>query len=232
MLTVDAITHIMIGALMAILLVFAIQPLRRKFSSYGLIIVALIIGLIYENLILGVGGLIGYGETLKMLNTPRFISHALFTPMLIIYAFGMARMAGLKWAQSRAWHLVFCVIATGLIAFGAFQDILNLKLVPYEVGAQVPGYRNDFALLKGPPIPAVSAILFVILVGGLLLWRVRWAWLVAGGVIMLVGAMLMLRFPLGGNLGELALGLAIVTTYRAAERGALRAPKTAQTAPA
>lgn len=232
MLTVDAITHIMIGALMVILLVFAIQQLRRKFSSYGLIIVALIIGLIYENLILGVGGLIGYGETLKMLNTPRFISHAVFTPMLIIYAIGMARMASLPWAQSRAWHIAFCVIATGLIAFGAFQDILNLKLVPYEAGAKVPGYRNDFALLKGPPIPAVSAILVVIVVGVLLLWRRRWGWLLAGGALMLVGAMLMLRFPLGGNLGELALGLAIVATYLAAERGALRAPQTAQTAPA
>ena len=71
MLTVDAITHIMIGALMVILLVFAIQPLRRKFSSYGLIIVALFGGLIYENLVLGLGGMIGYGETLKALNTPR-----------------------------------------------------------------------------------------------------------------------------------------------------------------
>ncbi len=104
--------------------------------------------------------------------------------------------------------------------------------MPYETGSQVFGYRNDFALLKGPPIPAVSAILVVIVVGGLLLWRRRWGWLLAGGALMLVGAMLMLRFPLGGNLGELALGLAIVATYLAAERGALRARQTAQTAPA
>lgn len=217
---------------MAILLIVTVQQLRRKFNAYGLIIAALFTGLIYENLILGLGGMIGYGETLKALNTPRFITHALFTPMLIIYAIGMARMAGLAWAQSRAWHTAFCVLATGLIAFGAFQDILNLKLVPYEAGTQVLGYRNDFALLKGPPIPAVSAILVVIVVGGLLLWRRRWGWLLAGGALMLIGAMLMLRFPLGGNLGELALGLAIVATYRAAERGALRAPQSAQTVPA
>ncbi|HQV26760.1 MAG TPA: hypothetical protein PLG23_02190 [Thermoflexales bacterium] len=232
MLTIESIIHLVISLLMAALLVAAIRQLRRKSNSYGLIIVALISGLIYENLILGLGGLIGYGDTLKMLNTPRFISHALFTPMLIIYAIGMARMAGLKWAQSRAWHIAFCVLATALIAFGAFQDILNLKLVPYETGSQVLGYRNEFALLKGPPIPAVSAILVIMVIGGLLLWRARWAWLLAGGVLMLIGAMLMLRFPLGGNLGELALGLAIVATFRAAERGALRASKTAQTAPA
>lgn len=232
MLTIESITHFVIGALMTVLLVITVQQLRRTFNSYGLIIVALVIGLIYENLILGLGGLIGYGDTLKALNTPRFVSHALFTPMLIIYAIGMARMAGLNWAQSRAWHIAFCVLATGLIAFGAYQDILNLRLVPYEAGAQVLGYRNDFALLKGPPIPAVSAILVVIVVGGLLLWRRRWAGLLAGGVVMLVGAMLMLRFPLGGNLGELALGLAIVATYFAAERGGLQAPQTAHSAPA
>jgi len=229
---IESILHFVISGLMAVLLISTIQQLRRKSNSYGLIIVALIVGLVYENLILGLGGMIGYGETLKTLNTPRFISHALFTPMLIVYAIGMARMAGLRWAQSRAWHIAFCVLATGLIAFGAFQDIVNLKLVPYEAGSQVLGYRNDFALLKGPPIPAVSAILVVMVVGGLLLWRRRWVWLLAGGVVMLVGAMLMLRFPLGGNLGELALGLAIVATYLAAERGALRAPRTSQTAPA
>lgn len=232
MLTLASITHLIISVLMAALLVITLQQVRRKSNSYGLIIVALVVGLIYENLILGLGGLIGYGDTLKTLNIPRFISHALFTPMLIIYAIGMARMAGLKWAQSRAWHIAFCVLATVLIAFGAFQDILNLRLVPYEAGSQVLGYRNEFGLLKGPPIPAVSAILVIIVIGGLLLWRARWAWLLAGGALMLVGAMLMLRFPLGGNLGELALGLAIVATYRAAERGALRSSKTAQTAPA
>jgi hypothetical protein len=232
MLTLESILHLVIGVLMAILLASAIQQLRRKSNPYGLIIVALVTGLIYENGILGLGGLIGYGETLKALNTPRFISHALFTPMLIIYAIGMGRMAGLAWAQSRASHIAFCMLATGLIAFGAFQDILNLRLVPYEAGSQVLGYRNDFALLKGPPIPAVSAVLVVIVVGGLLLWRRRWAGLLAGGVVMLVGAMLMLRFPLGGNLGELALGLAINATYLAAERGVLRAPQTAQSATA
>lgn len=232
MLTLESILHLVIGVLMAILLASAIQQLRRKSNPYGLIIVALVTGLIYENGILGLGGLIGYGDTLKALNTPRFITHALFTPMLIIYAIGMGRMAGLAWAQSRASHIAFCMLATGLIAFGAFQDILNLRLVPYEAGSQVLGYRNDFALLKGPPIPAVSAILVVIVVGGLLLWRRRWAGLLAGGVVMLVGAMLMLRFPLGGNLGELALGLAIIATYLAAERGVLRAPQTAQSATA
>lgn len=232
MLTLESILHLVIGVLMAILLASAIQQLRRKSNPYGLIIVALVTGLIYENGILGLGGLIGYGDTLKALNTPRFITHALFTPMLIIYAIGMGRMAGLAWAQSRASHIAFCMLATGLIAFGAFQDILNLRLVPYEAGSQVLGYRNDFALLKGPPIPAVSAVLVVIVVGGLLLWRRRWAGLLAGGVVMLVGAMLMLRFPLGGNLGELALGLAINATYLAAERGVLRAPQTAQSATA
>ena len=45
---------------------------------------------------------------------------ALFTPMLIIYAIGMARMAGLKWAQSRAVHIAFCALATVLIAFCVF----------------------------------------------------------------------------------------------------------------
>jgi phosphoglycerol transferase MdoB-like AlkP superfamily enzyme len=85
MLTLESITHLVISMLMAVLLVITLQQIRRKSNSYGLIIVALFAGLVYENLILGLGGLIGYGDTLKALNTPRFISHALFTPMLIIW---------------------------------------------------------------------------------------------------------------------------------------------------
>ncbi len=222
MLTVDAITHIMIGVLMVILLIVALRQLRRKFNSYGLIIIAITAGLVWDNFILGFGGMIGYGETLKTLNAPRFITHALLTPMLIIYAFGMARMIGLKWAQSRAWHIAFCVLATALIALGSVQDIFNLKLVPYEADAQVLGYRNDFVLFRGPPIPAVVAIIVVIVVGALMLWRARWGWLIAGGALMFVGAMAMLRFPVVGNIGELALGLTTITTYLAAEQGVIR----------
>lgn len=221
MLTVDAITHLMISLLMLILFVVGIRQLRRKFNSYGLVILAVVAGLIYDNVILGIGGLIGYGDALKALNAPRFITHALLTPTMIIYAFGMARMTGFGWAQSKIWHAVFCVLATALIGFGSAQDIVGLQLSPYEAGSALTGYRNEFVLIKGPPIPAVVAILVIIVVGALQLWKARWGWLLAGGVLMFIGAMAMLRVPVLGNVGELALALTTITTWVAAEQGAL-----------
>jgi hypothetical protein len=73
-----------------------------------------------------------------------------------------------------------------------------------------------------------------------MLWRARWGWLIAGGGLMFVGAMAMLRFPVVGNIGELALGLTTITTYLAAEQGVIRlkeksgapAPRAPRPAPA
>ena len=222
MFTAEAILHILIGLLMLALVVAGVRQVRRAFNSYGLIIVVVIAALVYDNLILGLGGAIGYGDTLRALNTPRFITHALLTPTMIIYAFGMARAAGLVWAQSRGLHIAFCLLATGLIALGAAQDIFNLQLTAYDAGAQVMGYKNAFVLIKGPPIPAILTVVVLMVVGAILLLRVRWPWLLAGAALMFVGALAMTRAPIAGNLGELALGFATMGTYLATARSHLK----------
>lgn len=221
MFTAEAILHILISFLMLALVVAGVRQIRRAFNAYGLIIVLVIAALVYDNLVLGLGGAIGYGDTLRALNTPRFFTHAALTPTMIIYAFGMARAAGLGWAQTKGWHIAFCVFATGLIALGAAQDIFNLQLTAYDAGAQVVGYKNAFVLIKGPPIPAILTVVVLIGVGAILLLRVRWPWLLAGAAVMFVGALAMTRAPIAGNLGELALGFATIGTYLAAARGDL-----------
>ncbi|NJN79853.1 MAG: hypothetical protein HC797_04930 [Anaerolineales bacterium] len=82
-------------------------------------------GLMYDNLMIAIGSFIGEGALLKNLNAGRFFIHALITPTMMIFGFGVLRKAGVKWAQGKMAHILICVFATLLIGLGVFQTSLN-----------------------------------------------------------------------------------------------------------
>jgi hypothetical protein len=170
-------------------------------------------GLFYDTLIIGIGKFIGEGDLLKTLNAGRFYVHALLTPTMMIFGFGVLRKAGVKWAQGRTAHIIVCVVTTLLIALGAYSDILRLDLQT-KIVADTLRYVNEGGL-KGPPIPAILAIIFLI-VAGISLWRnTGWKWLAIGAIIMFIaaGAGMGDMFYIG-NLGEVALGFANLYTAK------------------
>lgn len=186
---------------------------RSRHSSYGLLLLFVLIGLVYDTLIILTGRFIGEGELLKILNVGRFLVHALVTPVMMIFAFGVLRQAGIRWAQSRASHVVVCVLSALLIALGVYEDVLALDL-DLRVVADTVRYANEGGM-KGPPIPAMFTIFFLI-GAGLFLWRSTGWWLLAtGSFAMLIAAGLGMgdRFYVG-NLGEVVLGAANVLTAR------------------
>jgi len=170
-------------------------------------------GLFYDTLIIGIGRFIGEGSLLKTLNAGRFYVHALLTPTMIIFGFGVLRKAGVKWAQNKTTHIVICVFTTLLITLGAYSDILRLDLQTKTV-ADILRYVNEGGI-KGPPLPAILTIIFLI-VAGISLWRnTGWVWLAIGGIIMFIAA----GTGMGdlfyiGNIGEVILGFANVSTAR------------------
>lgn len=205
-------------------------------SSYGLIALAIAYTLSFDNFAIALGALLGEGELLRAINVPRFVIHALFTPMLIIFACGAARRAGVRWTQSKGAHALFCIVATVLIAYGAYVDIFNLRLEPARFH-DVLRYANEFFVLRGPPLPAMLTVLILIAVGAALWFRARWSWLFVGAVIMLVAAGAAgSRAITLSNLGELFLSGAVVATMiamdgripRAARARAVHAPAVAQ----
>lgn len=186
---------------------------RSKRSSYALLLLIVLAGLAYDTLIILIGRFIGAGDLLKTLNAGRYLVHGLATPAMIIFGFGILRNAGVKWAQSRTTHIVVCVATTLLIALGVYEDVLALDLQTKTV-MDTLRYTNEGGM-KGPPIPAMLTIVFLI-VAGISLWRkTGWWWLAAGAIFMFIaaGAGMGDMFYIG-NLGEVVLGLGNVLTAR------------------
>jgi len=186
---------------------------QSKRSSYALLLLIVLAGLAYDVLIIFLGRFIGEGDLLKTLNAGRYLVHGLATPAMIIFGFGVLRNAGVQWAQSRTTHIVVCVVTTLLIALGVYEDVLALDLQTKTV-MDTLRYTNEGGM-KGPPIPAMLTIVFLI-VAGISLWRkTSWWWLAAGSIFMFIaaGAGMGDMFYIG-NLGEVVLGIGNVLTAR------------------
>ena len=199
--------------------IYGVQKLRKFFNYYALLVLMVVFGLAYDNFALAAGGVIPAGDLLRALNVPRYWVHALFTPMMMIAAFGALRLSGSKFAQGKTWHIIICVLATALIALGSYTDIFNLTLEPVVSGG-LTRYVNTFEFLKGPPIPAVVTVL-VVLIFGILLWRnTRFPWLFVSALVMFgaAGAVGMLIVQ---NIGEIAFagGLVSAQIFAAQKKG-------------
>jgi hypothetical protein len=193
--------------------VFLVWQASKMKGSYALLLLLVLAGLFYDTLIIGIGKFIGEGDLLKTLNAGRFYVHALLTPTMMIFGFGVLRKAGVKWAQGRTAHIVVCVITTLLIVLGIYSDILKLDLQT-KIVSDTLRYVNEGGI-KGPPLPALLTIIFLLIAGNLL-WRdTGWKWLAIGAAVMFCAAGLgMGDLFYMGNVGEVILGFANVSTAK------------------
>lgn len=207
------ILYLVFTVLLVVFTVQAVQLYKGNRSSYTLILLAVLSGLAYDNLVIAVGSMLGEGGLLKSLNTGRFVIHALFTPAMSIFGFGVLRKAGVTWAQGKTAHVVVCVFTTLLIALGVFTDIFRLDLQP-RVLLDALRYVNEGGM-KGPPIPAILTIFFLI-GAGISLWRkTGFKWLALGALFMFIAAAMgMGDMVYISNLGEVVLGFVNVYTAK------------------
>lgn len=222
---VQSIIHLAVAAVLGVLAIAAWRSWARFGRSYTLIVILVAVGLTYDNAILGLGRWIGHGPALEALSLPRFVLHALSTPLLVIVGFGAARAAGIRWAQQRGPHVAACLVATALVAWGVVTDIVLLELEEQSDGGIV-SYGNA---LGAVPVPAIATI--VGLIGfGVVIWRTNgWVWTALGAAVMFVASGLGSISGLLTNVGELALIVSLVATERAAgEWSRLRSGRPAQ----
>ncbi|MEV6300557.1 hypothetical protein AB0M02_14215 [Actinoplanes sp. NPDC051861] len=170
------------------------------------LLVLVLLALVYDNVVIAIGGTLGEGQALRALSYPRYATHALLVPLLILIAVSLVRARGLRLP---AWP--FGVLTAALIALGLWADIVTLDLEPTRY-ADTLRYTN--AAANGPPIPAVVTILVLIGLGAVLLFRVRWPWLLAGSATMFAAAAAGAVAFWIGNIGELVLiGSVVLTAY-------------------
>lgn len=178
-----------------------------KRASHVALVAAVAVGLVYDNGIVAVGALIGPGELLRDLTLPRFLAHALVTPLLVIAAVGLARGADAAWAHSRWVHTLFWCVASALICYGVLVDVTGLDLVAVREG----GTLRYTAAEPAAPVPAIVTILVLLTVGAALIRR-GGVWMAAGAVTMFVLSSLPSAPLAVGNMGEVALLLGLAIT--------------------
>lgn len=71
-------------------------PLKYRVFSLLNVLLLVTFGLIYDNLVLAMGSMIGKGSFLEGLNKIRYWFHAFFTPLLIVFAWAAIREAGIR----------------------------------------------------------------------------------------------------------------------------------------
>lgn len=180
---------------------------RRAPSSVPLLLVTA--GLVYDNVMIAVGGSVEEGQTLAQLSVPRFFLHALTTPLLVLTGCALAAQA---WAPLRHPALTVAVVALTLamIAAGFWQDMANLALEA-EWQGDILSYGNGNA--DGPPLAPMVTIAVLLTAGVIVWWKAGLPWLTAGAVIQLAAALLGSMAVALGNFGEVALLAGLVVTH-------------------
>ena len=208
---IASLVHLLVAVILAGLVAIGARVWSRDGRPPTLIVVAVAAGLVYDNAVLGAGHWLGHGPVLEALSWPRFVIHALLTPLLILPGRAAAAAFGLRWARQPASRAAFAAAALVLVAVGVVSDVVLLRLEA-QADAGVTSYGNAAAAV---PVPAIVTMV-VLLVIGMMLWRASsWPWLALGAAVMFVTS------AFGGlltNLGELSLLASLVATEDRAGR--------------
>lgn len=150
-----------------------------------------IVGLIYDNIIISLGSFIGEGNVLLLLSTFRFWLHALFTPTLLLFAYGVAKQSSLQWANKFIFKIIFLMSTLALISYEIIQTINKNPEILREYGI----VRYTLVGASGPPL-MVIIVAFILLVVGVSLYRkTRWNIMMIGVALMVVGSAIPFNLP-------------------------------------
>ena len=205
----------------------AIVLYRAQRDRYLPIVILTLLALVYDGLTIAIGGMIGEGPLLRALNTPRFLAHALITPLLLIFVFGVMRRCGVSWAQSRGAHATACLVAVALVLWGSKSGVLDLSLAP-RFDHETIRYANTAE--KGPPIPVILVSVLTTAAAIAVGRKTRQYGMLAGSLVMFALAPQTPRFPAIGNIAEVFFSYGLISGERAARRIVLSSGQSAKPA--
>ncbi|WP_099363667.1 hypothetical protein [Fredinandcohnia onubensis] len=172
-----------------------------------------IIGLIYDNLIIAIGRFIGEGNVLESFSYVRFLLHALFTPTLILFAFGICMGIRLPWAKRTFWKVIAGLMTLGLILYELFTSVINLEIEP--------NWRNGVLTYtstghSNSPIMVITVTIVLGIVGFILAKKFHFYWLLIGTIVMISGGLLTIWMKQESimNILELLLIVTLLMTWQ------------------
>jgi hypothetical protein len=206
--------YIVYGFLQAALAVWAFT-LWRKDRTVGAFMLMLPIATVwYDNLIIGLGGVIGPGPTLEALTFPRFLGHSLFTPSWIVAAVMLATRFGAFPGRERIAKMGSWVLYAAMVGVGLLNEVVSFEGELVRE-ADVVYYTNVGRLITPPP-PSLTMTLVVLLAGLYIAVRTRgrWPWLLLGALLVPAGQFAGESGPMFiiVNLGEVLMSASLVAT--------------------
>ncbi len=200
------------GLAQAALAVWAWRLYRRRPSVGALTLILPIAAVVYDNVMVALGSFVGDGQLLAILSFPRFLGHALLTPIWIVTVVAFAVRTGAFARRPIAWMRGSWILYGALVVVGLVNSVVLLR---YELVEQADlVYYTNAGGIPGPPLPSVIMVLVVIACGVIVARRTRWPWMLAGGVFELVAAAIptaLVGFVVA-NSGEVVLAAALVAT--------------------
>ena len=212
----DTFLYLFYSAAYLFLLIWGLKGISsnelKKWSSF---VYFIIIALIYDNLILGIGKWIGEGDTLETLNYGRYWTHAFLTPLLTLYSVGVLRESGIEWTRKKWVSVVAILYTVGLIILELATEVVGLTLKAEEKFGVLSYVSTEEA--SGPPI-MVLFVTAVLLAAGIILWvKTKWPVFFIGAFFMTIGSAVPMDFIDSGaitNAFELILLTSLVWTKR------------------
>lgn len=207
----EPIIFIVYGVVQLVLLVLGVQIWSKTRRPIYLILPLVSAALAYDNLVIGLGLSIGEGSTLETLNSFRFISHALFTPLLTLYGLRLSRNAGLDWSWRKNGATAVYVIAGVLVLLGIYLDVISLILEPIAEGGTLRYVNTGW---EGPPIAAIMTMAVLLFIGFSMIVSTRWVWLLFGSLTMFIISGFAASLGIIANFGEILLIVSLIATAR------------------
>ncbi|MBT2681241.1 hypothetical protein J7E38_19820 [Bacillus sp. ISL-35] len=159
--------------------------IKYGFFRWMNVLLLVTFGLVYDNLILAFGSMIGEGSFLKNMNLLRFWFHALFTPLLIMFSWAAASETATSWLKGRGGLLVAGFLTLAMVISELVQNTIGLKLEP-DHSYGVLSYESSGS--HGPPIMIIG-VTAALLIAGITLWKKRkWKWMAIGVILMGIGS--------------------------------------------
>jgi hypothetical protein len=142
-----------------------------------------LLGMIYDNLIITIGKLIAECSLLKRLNQLRFCFHNLLVPLLVITAINIAADLGITWATSPivsyiSWAIALLLMISGLATFLRSPDLIATDF------AGTLRYKPQQSSI---PLTTILTAVLVAITGGWIWYVTRWHWMFTGTTVMLAG---------------------------------------------
>lgn len=178
----------------------------------------LLVGMIWDNLMLALGN-IGVGSAWYAAASHwRFVLHAVLLPLLIPFAGAVMRTVGVAIAQ-RPWLPVFCWLCAGAACgYGLGHDVWGLQLA----AEQVFGHARLTSVAAAPPWGTIAVNVLLLFMGWLVWRRAGWPLLLLGALFILLLNGALGAQPWGyvaGNGAEVAFILCLLLTERFVRRG-------------